>query len=253
MHIDLNCDMGESFGRYTLGEDSVLLDIVTSANIACGFHAGDPVVMADTVQQAVRKEVAIGAHPGYPDLQGFGRRAMALSPSELIAVILYQIGALAGFTRAAGTRLSHVKPHGALYNTAARDKVIAEAVVKAVKSFDPSIIVVTLPGSILQNIAESQGLRVAAEGFADRAYQADGSLVPRSQPDAVIHNPDHVAERAVRMVTNQRVQSYTGEDIVLNIDTLCVHGDTPGAAQIAQKVRTALEGAGVVLTALARS
>ena len=253
MHIDLNCDMGESFGRYTLGEDSVLLDIVTSANIACGFHAGDPVVMADTVQQAVRKEVAIGAHPGYPDLQGFGRRAMALSPSELIAVILYQIGALAGFTRAAGTRLSHVKPHGALYNTAARDKVIAEAVVKAVKSFDPSIIVVTLPGSILQNIAESQGLRVAAEGFADRAYQADGSLVPRSQPDAVIHNPDHVAERAVRMVTNQRVQSYTGEDIVFNIDTLCVHGDTPGAAQIAQKVRTALEGAGVVLTALARS
>ena len=251
MHIDLNCDMGESYGRYILGDDIALLDVITSANIACGFHAGDPVVMASTVQQAVKKGVAIGAHPGYPDLQGFGRRAMALSPSDLSAVILYQISALAGFAQVEGTRLTHVKPHGALYNTAIRDKDTAEAIVRAVQSFDPSLVVVTLPGSILYLTAVEQNLRVAAEGFADRAYQADGSLLPRGQSGAVIHDPDLVAKRAVRMVTQQSIRSITGEDIEIRIDTLCVHGDTPGAAEIALSVREAMQVVGVTLTPFA--
>ena len=248
MHIDLNCDMGESYGRYILGDDIALLDVITSANIACGFHAGDPVVMASTVQQAVKKGVAIGAHPGYPDLQGFGRRAMALSPSDLSAVILYQISALAGFAQVEGTRLTHVKPHGALYNTAIRDKDTAEAIVRAVQSFDPSLVVVTLPGSILYLTAVEQNLRVAAEGFADRAYQADGSLLPRGQSGAVIHEPDLIAKRAVRMVTQQSIRSITGEDIEIRIDTLCVHGDTPGATEIALSVREAMQVVGVTLT-----
>lgn len=252
MHVDLNCDMGESFGRYALGDDMALLDIVTSANIACGFHAGDPVVMAATVKQAAMRGVALGAHPGYPDLQGFGRRAMELSSPELSAAILYQIGALAGFAQAIGKRLTHVKPHGTLYNTAARDRDVAEAVLGAVAAFDPSLIVVTLPGSIMQAAAERRGLHVAQEGFADRAYQADGSLVPRSQPGAVIHDPDLVADRAVHMVTRHEVQAWSGEIISIEIDTLCIHGDTPGAAHIAQKVRTALEEAGVILAAFAR-
>ena len=251
MHIDLNCDMGESYGRYILGDDIALLDVITSANIACGFHAGDPVVMASTVQQAVKKGVAIGAHPGYPDLQGFGRRAMALSPSDLSAVILYQISALAGFAQVEGTRLTHVKPHGALYNTAVRDKDTAEAIVRAVQSFDPSLVVVTLPGSILYLTAVEQNLRVAAEGFADRAYQADGSLLPRGQSGAVIHEPDLIAKRAVRMVTQQSIRSITGEDIEIRIDTLCVHGDTPGAAEIALSVREAMQVVGVTLTPFA--
>ncbi len=251
MHIDLNCDMGESYGRYILGDDIALLDVITSANIACGFHAGDPVVMASTVQQAVKKGVAIGAHPGYPDLQGFGRRAMALSPSDLSAVILYQISALAGFAQVEGTRLTHVKPHGALYNTAIRDKDTAEAIVRAVQSFDPSLVVVTLPGSILYLTAVEQNLRVAAEGFADRAYQADGSLLPRGQSGAVIHDPDLVAKRAVRMVTQQSIRSITGEDIEIRIDTLCVHGDTPGATEIALSVREAMQVVGVTLTPFA--
>ena len=253
MNIDLNCDMGESFGRYKLGEDEQLLDIVTSANIACGLHAGDPLVMSKTVQLAVRKGVAVGAHPGYPDMQGFGRRAMAMSPSELSASILYQIGALAGFARVAGIQLSHVKPHGALYNTAARDPEVAEAVVMAVKVFDPTLILVTLPGSVMQNIAEKLGLHVAAEGFADRAYQTDGSLVPRSQPGAVFHDTGEIARRVLRMVIERKVVSNTGDDIELNIDTVCVHGDTPGAVLIAKKVRSALEGAGIALTSLTRS
>ena len=251
MHIDLNCDMGESYGRYILGDDIALLDVITSANIACGFHAGDPVVMASTVQQAVKKGVAIGAHPGYPDLQGFGRRAMALSPSDLSAVILYQISALAGFAQVEGTRLTHVKPHGALYNTAVRDKDTAEAIVRAVQSFDPSLVVVTLPGSILYLTAVEQNLRVAAEGFADRAYQADGSLLPRGQSGAVIHEPDLIAKRAVRMVTQQSIRSITGEDIEIRIDTLCVHGDTPGATEIALSVREAMQVVGVTLTPFA--
>ncbi len=250
MRIDLNCDMGESFGRYTLGDDAAMLDVVTSANIACGLHAGDPLVMQATVALAARKGVAIGAHPGYPDLQGFGRRAMALTPAEIEATVLYQIGALAGFTRAAGAPLVHVKPHGALYNVAARDQAVAEALVRAVAAFDPTLIVVTLPNSALLYAARAAGLRVAREGFADRAYREDGSLVPRSEPGAVIHDLALTTARAVRMVTQGEVEAITGKIVPLHVDTLCIHGDTPDAVAIAAALRTALEDKGVVITPL---
>ena len=250
MHIDLNCDMGESFGRYTLGDDAALLDVVTSANIACGMHAGDPPVMQRTVAWAAQKGVAIGAHPGFPDLQGFGRRLMSIAPDELEACVLYQIGALAGFARAAGGALAHVKPHGALYNAAARDPLLADAIVRAIVAFDTNLIVVTLPDFALAKAARTAGLRVAHEGFADRAYRADGSLVPRSEPGAVIHDPALATARAVRMVTQGEVEATGGEVIPLHIDTLCIHGDTPGAVEIAASLRGALEAAGVTVVPL---
>jgi len=250
MRIDLNCDMGESFGRYTLGDDAALLDVVTSANVACGLHAGDPSVMQATVALAAQKGVAVGAHPGYPDLQGFGRRAMALTPAEIEATVLYQIGALAGFARAAGVPLVHVKPHGALYNVAARDQVVAEAIVRAVVAFDAGLIVVTLPDSALLHAAQAAGLRVAREGFADRAYREDGSLVPRTEPGAVIHDPALATARAIRMVTRGEVETITGKVVPLHIDTLCIHGDTPGAVAIAAVLRSALEAEGVVVASL---
>jgi UPF0271 protein len=245
MSIDLNCDLGESFGRYTLGEDAAMLDIVSSANVACGMHAGDPPVMQRTVALAAAKGVAVGAHPGYPDLQGFGRRAMALTDEALTAYLLYQIGALAAFTRAQGVRLTHVKPHGALYNTAAQDPAVATAVATAVAAFDGDLVVVTLPGAALARAARAEGLRVAREGFADRAYTEAGALVPRGEPGAVIHDPAEAAARAVRMVTQGEVEAITGSVIPMPIETLCVHGDTPGAAQIAAQLRAALEAAGV--------
>ena len=250
MQVDLNCDLGESFGRYRLGEDEAMLRVVTSANIACGLHAGDPQVMARTVALARQNGVAVGAHPGYPDLQGFGRREMSLAPDELEACILYQLGALGAFTRAAGVPLVHVKPHGALYNTVARDSRLADAVARAVAAFDAYLVVVTLPDSALGQAARSLGLRVAREGFADRAYRADGTLAPRSQPGAVIHDPAQVAERAVRMVTRGEVLTANGQAIPLRVDTLCIHGDTPGAAGIAAQLRAALEAAGVQIAPL---
>ena len=249
--IDLNCDMGESFGRYSLGDDAAMLDFVTSANIACGLHAGDPPVMRHTVEMAIAHGVAVGAHPGYPDLQGFGRRALSMSAEELEATILYQLGALAGFVAAAGDRLIHVKPHGALYNAATRDPEVAGAIARAVTNFDPQLIVITLSGSALAEAAGKEGLSVATEGFADRAYQDDGTLVPRNRPGAVIHDPAQAAARAVRMVTEGTVKAITGETIALKIDTLCVHGDTPNAPAIAQSLRRALEAAGVSITRLA--
>ena len=245
MHIDLNCDMGESFGRYTIGDDAALLDIVTSANVACGFHAGDPEVMARTVACAVENGVAIGAHPGYPDLQGFGRRDLAMTAEALKAGLIYQIGALSAFARAAGTALTHVKPHGALYNAAARDASIAETIAEAVHALDAALIVVTQPHTPLAEAARNMGLQVALEGFADRAYQPDGTLRPRSLPGAVLHRPNAIAERAVRMVKDRQVEAYTGEEIPLEIDTICVHGDTPGAEAIARAVGDALERAGI--------
>jgi len=250
MHIDLNCDMGESFGRYALGDDAAMLDVVTSANVACGLHAGDPTVMQATVALAVEKGIAVGAHPGYPDLQGFGRRSMALSPAEIEATVLYQIGALAGFARAAGVPLVHVKPHGALYNVAARDQAVAEAIVCAVAAFDPALIVVTLPDSALLHAAQAAGLRVAREGFADRALREDGTLVPRSEPGAVIHDPALATARAIRMVTWGEVEAITGRIVPLHIDTLCIHGDTPGAVAIAATLRSALEAEGVDIVPL---
>ena len=252
MLVDLNCDLGESFGRYGLGEDEAMLRVVTSANIACGLHAGDPPVMARTVASAKRNGVAMGAHPGYPDLQGFGRREMKLSPDELEAFILYQIGALAGFCHAAGVPLVHVKPHGALYNTIAREADLAAAVARAVSTFDPNLVVVTLPNSALEQAARALGLRVACEGFADRVYRADGTLVPRSEPGAVIHDPVQAAERAVRMVTRGEVETTDRRIIPLRVDTLCIHGDTPGAAHIAAQLRAALEAAGVQVVPLTR-
>ena len=250
MRIDLNCDMGESFGRYALGDDAAMLDVVTSANVACGLHAGDPTVMQATVALAAQKSVAVGVHPGYPDLQGFGRRAMALTPAEIEAAVLYQIGALAGFARAVGAPLVHVKPHGALYNVAARDQAVAEAITRAVAAFDPGLIVVTLPDSALLYAAQAAGLRVAREGFADRAYREDGSLVPRSEPGAVIHDPAMATVCAIRMVTQGEVEAITGNVVPLHIDTLCIHGDTPGAVAIAAALRSALEAEGVVVAPL---
>jgi UPF0271 protein len=243
--------MGESFGHYRLGDDAAMLGIVTSANIACGYHAGDPLVMRETVAMAAPQGVAIGAHPSYPDLQGFGRRAMAMAPDQLEAAVLYQLGALSGFTEAVGTQLSHVKPHGALYNTAARDPQVAAAVARAVAAFDKSLIVVSLPESALCRAASDVGLRVAAEGFADRAYRQDGALVPRREPGAVIHDPHHAAARAIRMVKEGVVEAITGEIVPIKIDTLCVHGDTPEAPAIAAALRAALEESGIEIHRLA--
>ena len=250
MKIDLNCDLGESFGPYRLGDDAAMLEIVTSANIACGLHAGDPPVMRETVTLAARRGVAIGAHPGYPDLQGFGRRAMHLQPAELEASLIYQLGALAGFTQAAGAHLTHVKPHGALYNQAVADREIAAAIARAVASFDPTLIVVTLPEAALRLAARGNGLRVALEGFADRAYLADGTLAPRQRPGAVIHDPELATARAVRMITQGEVETIEGTVIPLRVNTLCVHGDTPGAAILAAQLRHALEAAQLVLAPL---
>lgn len=251
MHIDLNCDIGESFGRYMLGDDAAMLDIVTSANVACGSHAGDPLVMQRTVDLAASRGVALGAHPGYPDLQGFGRRAMALHPEELEAFLIYQLGALAAFATVRGVSLVHVKPHGALYNAAVQNDITAMAIARAVFAFDPALVIVTLPGSVLAAAATTLGLRVAHEGFADRAYEDNGTLVPRDRPGAVIHDPKEATERAIRMVTDGLITTYTGKTIPMRLDTLCVHGDTPNASQIARTLRDALEAAGVEMRSLA--
>ena len=228
-----------------------MLRIVTSANIACGLHAGDPLVMARTVSLAAQNGVAVGAHPGYPDLQGFGRRDMTLTPDEAQAFILYQLGALAGFAHTAHVPLVHVKLHGALYNAAARDPNLAQAAAHAIAAFDPNLIVVTLPNSALEQAARALGLRVAREGFADRAYLVDGSLAPRSQPGAVIHDPAQAAQQAVQMVTCGQVKTLDGRVIAAQVDTLCIHGDTPGAPEVAAQLRAALESAGVIIAPLA--
>lgn len=247
--IDLNSDVGESFGRYTLGEDHALFEVITSANIACGWHAGDPLVMRATVRAAARKGVALGAHPGYPDLQGFGRRELRLTPEEVYSFTLYQLGAIAAFARAEGAPLRHVKAHGALYNQLAREAPLAEAFAQAVRDFDARLMVMTLPNSALERAAQAAGLRVLREGFADRAYRPDGSLVPRSEAGALLHDPAEVVRRAVRMATAGEVITSTGEAIPLPIDTLCIHGDTPGAANLARRVREALAAAGVRVAA----
>ncbi len=250
MKIDLNCDMGESFGHYHLGDDAAMLRLISSANIACGLHAGDPLVMRETVALAVAHRVAIGAHPGYPDLQGFGRRTMQLAPAELEAFLIYQLGALAGFAQTLGARLTHVKPHGALYNQAAGDHDIAAAIARAIAIFDSQLILVTLPESALRLAALGSGLRVAVEGFADRAYLANGTLAPRNRPGAVIHDPDIAVARAVRMVTRGEVETIEGALIPLRVDTLCIHGDTPGATRVASRLRSALKKAHVTIAPL---
>jgi UPF0271 protein len=250
MRIDLNSDLGESFGAWTMGHDEALMPSLTSANVACGFHAGDPSVMRRTVALAKRHGVAVGAHPGFPDLPGFGRRDMHLTAQEVEDLVLYQLAAIAGVAHAEGVQLQHVKAHGALYNMAARDHTLARAIARAVAAFDATLILFGLPKSALLSEGAAAGLRVAAEIFADRTYEADGSLTSRRMAGSVIHDPAQVVRRAVEMVTTQRVTARTGEPIELQADTLCVHGDTPGAAALAGEIRRALEAAGVTVRAL---
>jgi 5-oxoprolinase (ATP-hydrolysing) subunit A len=243
--IDLNCDMGESFGHWELGEDSELLRWITSANIACGFHAGDPVIIDRTVRLAADRQVGLGAHPGYPDLQGFGRRDMRMSDDEVENLILYQTGALAGFCSSHGGELVHVKPHGALYNQSARDLRLAEAVARGVKRFSAGLVLVGLAGSALVQAGEVLGLRVANEGYSDRAYEPDGSLRPRTQAGAVIKSDEEACAQAVRLATEGIRVLREGQEQTIRVDTICIHGDHLGSANRAASVRKALESSGI--------
>jgi UPF0271 protein len=247
--LDLNSDLGESFGRWVLGDDEAMLGLVTSANVACGFHAGDPTTLRRTCAEAAKRDVVVGAQVGYRDLPGFGRRFIEMDLGELADDVLYQIGALDGFCQVAGTRVRYVKPHGALYNTAAIDESQAAAVVAAVVDYDRSLPVLCPPGSVLAQLATGAGLRAVAEGFADRGYQASGALVPRSAPGALVEAPDEVAARAVRMAVGSTVRSVDGVELRLPVESICVHGDTPGAVALARGVRAALERAGAALAA----
>ncbi|HUE90253.1 MAG TPA: 5-oxoprolinase subunit PxpA [Vicinamibacterales bacterium] len=249
--IDLNADLGESLGPWRMGQDEALMTSITSANVACGFHAGDPSVMRATIRLAKQHGVAVGAHPGFPDLVGFGRREMQLSTAEVEDLVLYQLAAIAGVAGAEGVRLQHVKAHGALYNMAARDAALAGAIARAVAAFDPTLILLGLPNSALLHEGRGAGLRVAAEVFADRSYEADGSLTSRRKPGSVIHDPAHVVERAVAMITTSQVTATDGSAVALGAHTICLHGDTPGAGDLAREVRAALEAAGVQVAALA--
>jgi UPF0271 protein len=250
MRIDINADVGESFGAYSLGADAALMRSITSASVAAGFHAGDPSVLRRTITLAKAHGVAIGAHPGFPDLVGFGRRELQVAPAEAEDFVLYQIAAVAGVAAAAGVKLQHVKPHGALFNMAVRDAALAAAIARAVAVFDRSLILFGLPGSQILAAGRAAGLRVAAEIFADRGYEPDGSLTPRGRPGAVIHDAAAVASRAVRMVAERAVEAVDGTIVPIEADTICVHGDTPGAEQLAAEIRTRLEAAGVTVCAV---
>ncbi len=247
MQIDLNCDLGEGFGIWSLGDDGGLLDVVTSANVACGFHAGDPSIMRRVCRRAAERDVRIGAQVGYRDLAGFGRRPMDVPPDELADEVIYQIGALHGFARMAGSAVSYVKPHGALYNTCATDVGQAEAVVRAVREFDPTLAVLGLPGSELLRAAEAAGLRAVNEAFADRGYDASGRLVSRRQEGALISDPKAVVARCVRLVTEGQITARDGTQIPISAASLCLHGDTPGALRLARRIRDGLAEAGVGL------
>ncbi|MBK9698081.1 MAG: LamB/YcsF family protein [Propionibacteriaceae bacterium] len=251
MWIDLNADVGESFGAWTMGNDPALLDVVTSASIACGFHAGDARTMLRTVGQAEERGVTIGAHVSYRDLAGFGRRFIDVPPEELNADVIYQLGALAGVCAVVGTRLSYVKPHGALYNTIVHHREQAEAVVAAVHAFDPSLVLLGLPGSLSARLAEAAGLRTAGEAFADRGYAPDGTLLPRGEPGAVLLDPDEVAQRMVRLVTSGYLSTSQGL-LAVRADSICVHGDTPGSVAMARAIRDRLVAQGVVLRPFVR-
>jgi UPF0271 protein len=243
--IDINCDMGESFGRWELGEDAAVMPHISSANIACGGHAGDAPVMRRTLRLALEHGVACGAHPGFADLASFGRREIPIGPGEAADLVLLQIGALAAIARSEGAPLSHVKAHGALYNMAARDRGLGEAIAAAVASFDKRLVFFGLAGSPMLQAGRKAGLTVAAEGFADRSYEPDGSLTPRWVQGAVIHDVDRVVARACRMVAESRVTARNGADITLAIDTICVHGDTPGAAHLARALADGLAREGI--------
>lgn len=247
--VDLNADLAEGYGVWQLGDDDAMLDVVTSANLACGFHAGNPVGLARTCRAAAQRGVRIGAQVGYFDLAGFGRRRIEVEPDELSADVIYQIGAVAALARAAGSRLSYVKPHGALYNTIARDRDQAAAVARAVHAVDPNLPVLGLAGSEFFAEARRLGLRTVAEAFADRAYLPDGRLVPRTHPGAVLHDPEVIAERVLSMVESRRVAAVDGSVIPLEAESVCVHGDSPGAVAIAAAVRRRLVTADVTLAA----
>jgi UPF0271 protein len=250
MRIDINSDVGESFGAYTIGHDAGLMKSITSANIAAGFHGGDPSVLRETIRQAKTHGVAVGAHPGFPDLVGFGRRELNVTPTEAEDFVLYQVAAVAGVAAAEGVALQHVKPHGALFNMAVRNAELSAAIARAVAAVDRSLILFGLPGSEILRAGRAAGLRVAAEVFADRAYEPDGSLASRRKPGSVIHDPDAVVARAVRMVKDRVVVATDGTVVHLDADTMCVHGDTPGSDDLAAKIRAGLEAAGITVKAI---
>jgi 5-oxoprolinase (ATP-hydrolysing) subunit A len=250
MKINLNADLGESFGAWTMGEDEALLRLVGAANIACGFHAGDPLVMRKTVRTALAAGVGLGAHPAYPDLQGFGRRPMTLAPAELEAVVIYQVGALAGIAAAEGARLTHVKPHGALNNQACEDAAMADTVARAVRAVDRELILLAPALSELHAAGERAGLEVAAEVFADRAYTDAATLVPRSQPGAVLHDDEAVVGHVLRMLDAGGIVATSGKVLSTAMHSICVHGDTPGAVANAIRLRSALEARGCRLVGL---
>ena len=244
---DLNSDLGESFGAYKIGQDDQIIPLVSSVNIACGWHAGDPLVMQKAVALAKQYGVSVGAHPGFPDLMGFGRRNMNVTPAEVKAYIQYQVGALSAFCRAAGVKLHHVKPHGAMYNMAGADGRLARAVAEAVAEIDDSLILLALSGSEMIRAADAVGLPSASEVFADRAYEEDGSLRARSKPDAVIHDEAECAARVLRMVTEGKVTAVTGRDIDIRADSICVHGDSPEALLFVRRIRETLKNGGVTI------
>ncbi|MBK7722038.1 MAG: LamB/YcsF family protein [Austwickia sp.] len=247
--VDLNADLGESFGTWRLGDDAAMLDIVTSANVACGFHAGDPLTLEETCTQAAARGVRIGAQVGYRDLAGFGRRFIDATPRELTADVLYQLGALDGMCRAAGTSVSYLKPHGALYNTVVHHQEQAAAVVEAVLRYDDRLPVLGLPGSVFLSTAERAGLTVVREAFADRGYTPQGTLVSRREPGALLHDPQEVAARMVRLVTEGVLTAVDGSDVPVQAESICTHGDSPGAVEMARAVRAALTAAGVDILA----
>jgi UPF0271 protein len=249
MQIDLNSDVGESFGRWELGDDSAVLAVVTSANVACGFHAGDATTLRRTCEEAARLGVAVGAQVGYRDLAGFGRRFIEMDPVELADDVVYQIGALEGLAKAAGTRVSYVKPHGALYNAVVHHEDQARAVIDAVRSYDRELPLLGLPDSVLLAQADRAGLRVVREAFADRGYTPEGTLVSRREPGALLEDPHEVARRVVQMVTDRTVTAVDGTTVRVHADSICVHGDSPGAVRMAEQVRVDLTEAGVEITA----
>ncbi|RCW70203.1 LamB/YcsF family protein [Pseudorhodoferax soli] len=251
MHIDLNSDLGESLGAWTMGDDAAMLSIVSSANVACGFHAGDAAGILKTLRAAAERGVAVGAHVAYPDLAGFGRRNMDVASADLQADVVYQIGALQGLAKVAGTRVRYVKPHGALYNTIAHDRRQAGDVIAAIRAIDPTLVLVALAGAPLVAWAREAGLTVVAEAFADRAYTPEGTLVSRREPGSVLHDPDAVAARMLRLAQEGVVEAIDGSTVRVQADSICVHGDSPGAVAMARQVRAVLEHAGVAVQAFA--
>lgn len=248
--VDLNCDLGESFGAYKLGTDEEILPMITSANIACGFHAGDPGVMRKTVKMALQYQVAIGAHPGLPDLVGFGRRDMAISAEEAYDMVVYQIGALDSFVKSEGGTMQHVKPHGALYNMAAKNSLLAEAIAEAVYKVNPQLILFGLSDSELARAGTRIGLKTAHEVFADRTYQQDGTLTPRKQPNAMVTDDELAVRQVIRMVKEGKVLSQQGKEVAIQADTVCIHGDGPHALVFARKIRESLQQAGILVQAV---